>query len=170
MRKTKHSKKGHEDASYSFVIIRRGRRPEKPSQELGRERRPMEMIGEERREVWVDRPGSEGGGEMVLEASLLDQSSTLTENTALEEANDLTDEQLTEHLRKEAYYWPKLIAPPLKRSKHIILDACTTEGEYFNLPFAISVLKLFPRSDIPPHRSSFARQAALLRCTQIHLG
>jgi ribosomal protein RSM22 (predicted rRNA methylase) len=36
---------------------------------------------------------------------------------------------LEEALRLEAYSWPRLIFPPLKKSGHIILDGCTAEGE-----------------------------------------
>lgn len=37
---------------------------------------------------------------------------------------------LEEALRSEAYGWPRLVFPPLKKSGHIILDACTREGSY----------------------------------------
>jgi Mitochondrial small ribosomal subunit Rsm22 len=36
---------------------------------------------------------------------------------------------LEEALRLEAYSWPRLVFPPLKKSGHIILDSCTAEGE-----------------------------------------
>ena len=39
-------------------------------------------------------------------------------------------------LRNESYSWPRVIYPPLKRSGHIILDACTEDGEsYFSIRF-----------------------------------
>ena len=31
-------------------------------------------------------------------------------------------------LRQEAYQWPRLVFPPLKKGGHIILDACTVTG------------------------------------------
>lgn len=37
---------------------------------------------------------------------------------------------LEEALRSEAYGWPRLVFPPLKKSGHIIIDACTREGPY----------------------------------------
>ena len=40
-------------------------------------------------------------------------------------------------LRSEAYGWPRLVFPPLKKSGHIIIDACTREGSC--LPTALSV-------------------------------
>lgn len=37
--------------------------------------------------------------------------------------------ELEEALRLEAYSWPRLVFPPLKKGGHVILDGCTTEGE-----------------------------------------
>lgn len=36
-------------------------------------------------------------------------------------------------LRLEAYSWPRLVFPPLKRSGHVILDGCTTEGKIMRM-------------------------------------
>lgn len=36
--------------------------------------------------------------------------------------------ELEEALRLEAFSWPRLVFPPLKKSGHIILDSCTAEG------------------------------------------
>ncbi|KAI6153974.1 mitochondrial small ribosomal subunit Rsm22-domain-containing protein [Pisolithus tinctorius] len=38
-----------------------------------------------------------------------------------------------ETLRREAYRWPRLVFPPLKKSGHIIIDACTAEGKIMRL-------------------------------------
>ena len=48
-----------------------------------------------------------------------------------------------EALMREAYGWPRLVFPPLKRSGHIIIDACTPEGPsptYYSLPFSRTAL------------------------------
>lgn len=37
-------------------------------------------------------------------------------------------EELQEALRLEAFSWPRLVFPPMKRSGHVILDSCTAEG------------------------------------------
>lgn len=42
--------------------------------------------------------------------------------------NTLGHSELEAVFRKEAYQWPRLVFPPLKRSGHIILDSCTAEG------------------------------------------
>lgn len=46
--------------------------------------------------------------------------------SALEEFESPSN--LEEVLRGEAYGWPRLVFPPLKKSGHIIIDACTREG------------------------------------------
>ena len=48
-------------------------------------------------------------------------------------AKDIPEEEPLsngEEIRKEAYTWPRLIFPPLKRSGHVILDGCTNEGGF----------------------------------------
>ncbi len=53
----------------------------------------------------------------------------LKPKTAIAYAGDNLDRsELQEILRKEAYSWPRLVFPPLKRSGHIVLDSCTAEG------------------------------------------
>lgn len=46
---------------------------------------------------------------------------------AISEASH-SSEELQTALRSEAYHWPRLVFPPLKKSGHIILDGCTAEG------------------------------------------
>jgi hypothetical protein len=41
---------------------------------------------------------------------------------------EMTGSELQAQLRGEAYRWPRLVFPPLKKSGHVILDACTAEG------------------------------------------
>lgn len=63
--RTKHSKFNTEDSKYSYVVIRRGIRPQ----------------------------------------------------------NDFSS------LEKQAYHWPRLIQPPLKKNGHVVMDICSTSGE-----------------------------------------
>ena len=44
------------------------------------------------------------------------------------EVFEMTGSELQAQLRREAYQWPRLVFPPLKKSGHIILDACTADG------------------------------------------
>jgi len=42
-------------------------------------------------------------------------------------------EELQEALRLEAFSWPRLVFPPMKRSGHVILDSCTAEGKVMRI-------------------------------------
>ncbi|KAJ2827152.1 37S ribosomal protein S22 [Coemansia erecta] len=35
----------------------------------------------------------------------------------------------TEQLAAEAYYWPRIIMPPIKRKGHVVTDVCTVDGK-----------------------------------------
>jgi ribosomal protein RSM22 (predicted rRNA methylase) len=58
--------------------------------------------------------------------SHLDLEPEISEQPVIEEA-------VEEQLRAEAYHWPRLIFPPLKKGGHIILDSCTPEGHIMRL-------------------------------------
>jgi len=59
------------------------------------------------------------------------------------EGSHLSPAELEEQLRQEAYQWPRLVFSPLKKSGHIILDSCTTEGK-----FGIGITEIFA-SNLP---------------------
>ncbi|KAI7905856.1 mitochondrial small ribosomal subunit Rsm22-domain-containing protein [Cokeromyces recurvatus] len=93
--KTKHSKSNTEDAKYSYVVLRRGKRP----------------VG----------------------------------NNTME---------------TEAYHWPRLIQPPLKRNGHVVMDVCSKEGEIQRMVISKSQGKIPYRDarkimwgDLLPHQS-----------------
>ncbi|TFK94959.1 Rsm22-domain-containing protein [Polyporus arcularius HHB13444] len=132
VRKTKHSGTGHENMDYSYVVIRRGPRPTPTPTKVGR----VGDVG--RRELVKD-----------LEASIPMAQLSLAGDRSGERANDhaeefidmearngeiaLSPDELTAALRQEAYSWPRLVFPPLKRSGHIILDSCTAEGQIMRM-------------------------------------
>ncbi|KAF7726356.1 37S ribosomal protein S22 [Apophysomyces ossiformis] len=62
--KTKHSKLNLEDSKYSYVVLRRGRRPENSNS-----------------------------------------------------------------IQQQAYFWPRLVSPPLKNKGHVVMDVCSQSGE-----------------------------------------
>ncbi|PFH52318.1 hypothetical protein AMATHDRAFT_140364 [Amanita thiersii Skay4041] len=134
VRRTKHSKVGHEDVQYSYVVIRRGFRPPVATTEFGR-------IGEVglralQKTAIEQAPIKEltllDGSEAPVEAEIdSDPLSTIPSPTAREES--INGEALEAALRKEAYSWPRLIFPPLKRSGHIILDGCTAQGKILRM-------------------------------------
>lgn len=52
---------------------------------------------------------------------------TRDKHDLLERDNFISDPSI-ERIRSEAYNWPRLVFPPLKRTGHAILDVCSPEG------------------------------------------
>ncbi|KAI0830778.1 Rsm22-domain-containing protein [Trametes gibbosa] len=124
VRKTKHSGTGHENMQYSYVVIRRGPRPSLAATKVGR-------VGEVgRREL---------ARKVDLSILSLDGEHQEFPNTAFGDSppEDVVPQDsasdLSTALRQEAYSWPRLVFPPLKRSGHIILDGCTAEGQIMRM-------------------------------------
>ncbi|KAJ6520269.1 Rsm22-domain-containing protein [Mycena sanguinolenta] len=133
VRLTKHSGEGHEDMGYSYVVIRRGPRPSDPRTQVGR-------IGQ----IGLTALAKELQSRTPIKELSLHSESESTELVdsvpkASEEIHDqaivdpLTPAALNAALRLEAYHWPRLVFPPLKRSGHIILDGCTPEGKIMRM-------------------------------------
>ncbi|KAF8347029.1 mitochondrial small ribosomal subunit Rsm22-domain-containing protein [Amanita rubescens] len=131
VRRTKHSKIGHEDVEYSYVVIRRGARPPAATTQAGR-------IGEVGRRVLHQAALK---NMPIKELSLHDDSaepSPVDSENRTESAlsTDLVmqdQKELEATLRQEAFGWTRLIFPPLKPSGHIILDGCTAEGKIMRM-------------------------------------
>ncbi|KAJ4485621.1 mitochondrial small ribosomal subunit Rsm22-domain-containing protein, partial [Lentinula aciculospora] len=130
IRLTKHSTIGHEDTGYSYIVIRRGERPARPSSKLGR----IGAVG--KREL-----DKEAESQTVMKELSLHNDNNVDEvpldvSHAISPRNESRlslDSELWTELRQEAYSWPRLVFPPLKKSGHIILDACTQEGKIMRL-------------------------------------
>lgn len=69
-------------------------------------------------EVEVDETGA-----VLTTAAEMPTTEAIVDVDELEEPSGLQAA-----LRKEAYNWPRLVFPPLKKPGHIILDSCTKEG------------------------------------------
>ncbi|KAH7886180.1 mitochondrial small ribosomal subunit Rsm22-domain-containing protein [Phlebopus sp. FC_14] len=146
VRRTKHAREGHEDIQYSYVVVRRGPKPMTVAgQPVGR----MGGVGLEslQREVnartvvpreleRADVPHEHHSHQQYdhPRSPLPPYTSSNTEPELCEsEGTFQTASDLEETLRREAYGWPRLVFPPLKRSGHIIIDACTQEGKIMRL-------------------------------------
>ncbi|KAJ7755072.1 Rsm22-domain-containing protein [Mycena maculata] len=134
VRRTKHSGQGHEDMGYSYIVIRRGPRPSNPETAVGR----VGGIGRTalQRELDKQTPVKElflHGESEIAQAEEQPESTTeaLENNEEIEEPS--TPAALEAALRLEAYNWPRLIFPPLKKAGHIILDGCTPEGKIMRM-------------------------------------
>ncbi|KAF8807962.1 Rsm22-domain-containing protein [Phlegmacium glaucopus] len=130
VRLTKRSGIGHEDIQYSYVVIQRGARPDRVDTKIGRigeigkralaaER--LSKIPIKELEVHVEGSGSTLPSEIEIPQPPLDPD------------HGLSPSEIQAGLRSEAYQWPRLIFPPLKKSGHAILDACTVDGKIMRL-------------------------------------
>ncbi|KAF5352672.1 hypothetical protein D9756_005834 [Leucocoprinus leucothites] len=132
VRRTKHSNVGHEDIGYSYVVVQRGSRPHPTTVGLGR----IGVVGQralEREASKIPTRELQVHDETIPEVSHprdLEKDTTIT-SIQLEEG--CTEKEIAEAIRLEAYQWPRLVFPPLKRNGHIIIDGCTAEGKIMRM-------------------------------------
>jgi len=148
LRKTKHSDRGEEDKKYVYLVVARGPRPvvvaEGEISELGRtgrvamEHMEKERAKEEGKGMFAPVEGS--GSEHVqyeripIKEAVQEASSDKLAETNQDEAESSTSaldkNEMVDHIRNEAYSWPRLVGPPLKKGGHIIMDVCAASGTY----------------------------------------
>ncbi|KAF7307293.1 3-methyl-2-oxobutanoate hydroxymethyltransferase [Mycena indigotica] len=128
VRRTKHSGKGHEDMGYSYVVLRRGHRPANPDTHFGRVGRVgQSALGREQPPI----------KELFLhdetEPVPLEEEKQDSMSLEIADGQPSTPAAMDAALRLEAYHWPRLIFPPLKKSGHHILDACAPHGKVIRM-------------------------------------
>ncbi len=123
VRRTKHSGVGHEDTLYSYVVLRRGPRPDRVSMssEVGR----VGRIGS----LQAEKEARESPRQVVI----TDGAGELEPKQEEEVVSPVDHDKMQETLRLESFSWPRIVFPPLKKGGHIILDACTAEGKIMRL-------------------------------------
>ena len=127
VRLVKRSGIGHEDIQYSYVVIQRGVRPDRVDTNVGR-------IGEVgKRALAAEKLSKTPMKELEVHVEGAGNTlNALSSQTEVPEVPDpdhgLSLSEVQAQLRLEAYQWPRLIFPPLKKSGHTILDACTVDG------------------------------------------
>ncbi|KAH9897940.1 mitochondrial small ribosomal subunit Rsm22-domain-containing protein [Cubamyces lactineus] len=133
VRKTKHSGIGHEDIEYSYVVVRRGPRPFPATTKIGRvgEVGRREMLKRAEDMTPMTQLTLDGEHTEPAESVVADDVPAALHSDDGETA--LTTSDINAALRQEAYSWPRLVFPPLKRSGHIILDGCTAEGQIMRM-------------------------------------
>lgn len=47
-------------------------------------------------------------------------------------SRNVAGDESEDGIRLEAYQWPRMVFPPLKRSGHVVIDGCTAEGDPFS--------------------------------------
>jgi ribosomal protein RSM22 (predicted rRNA methylase) len=140
VRKTKHSGVGHEDVGYSYVVIRRGPRPDTLPVDapiigrlgaVGKREVEKEMLKAEEaarppmHELVESRSDDAHHDPMLYRRAQHAPVESSTEPSTMRK--DALEVQET--LRQEAYTWPRLVFPPLKRSGHVIIDVCHPNSE-----------------------------------------
>jgi ribosomal protein RSM22 (predicted rRNA methylase) len=132
-RKTKRTNRGEEDVNYTYLVLGRGSRPNGESTQAGR----IGGVGKEalekeagKREGKSELREVEGGGGEFEMVSLSELASGHGLDATVTEVGK-TEAEVDEELRMEAYTWPRVVAPPMKRAGHVILDTCFPDGTFF---------------------------------------
>jgi len=152
VRRTKHSGVGHEDIGYSYVVIRRGPRPSIPDVKVGR-------LGEVRRQQLQ----LEEAKRPLLELELEDGSPQAIPTPTI--SRKFPDESIEPHghsaaemeslIKAEAFHWPRLISPPLKKSGHVVMDVCSPSGlsSFLHMPVLLTSyyreISAYDRTEVP---------------------
>ncbi|KAK7007022.1 3-methyl-2-oxobutanoate hydroxymethyltransferase [Favolaschia claudopus] len=132
VRLTKHSGQGHEDMEYSYIVVRRGPRPSDPKTKFGRvgriglaatAKKLEAQIPVKELQLHSESDPAQSEEQLVIESAEEDRTIEVPSTPAALDAA----------LRLEAYNWPRLVFPPLKKSGHIILDGCTPEGKIMRM-------------------------------------
>ncbi|GAA5986583.1 hypothetical protein JCM10908_003813 [Rhodotorula pacifica] len=110
LQKTKGTKRGEDDAKFSYVIVRRGRRP--ASREAERPSAFAEMMAS----FDASRAGSNSPSDSAHPSG---QDITLSASGNTADAIDPAAELA----------WSRIVAPPSKGSGHVTLDVCAPSGE-----------------------------------------
>lgn len=109
-------------------------RPSKQPQEIGR----LGAIAKEEIVAFEKKASDEGqrlivpvigGREGVYEVVAVDNEAELKIEPRVWPDQDLSKGELQGALRGQAYQWPRLVYPPLKRSGHVVMDTCHPNGK-----------------------------------------
>lgn len=152
VRKTKHSGVGHEDIGYSYIVVRRGQRPEElladtprvgrlgqvgkreEQKEFDARMKPAHRVIHEADLLALGQPQpapvepEPSTSEVPQDSGKPDHLQSETPERVSPPSLIQTADEVENVLRQEAYTWPRLVFPPLKRSGHVIIDCCTAEG------------------------------------------
>lgn len=154
LKKTKHSKIPYENSYYSYVVIKKGKRPSKPQEFVKAAPPPSIEVAEETlqedEQVSVGREASNSGLELVYpdqlneeeRARLPNAGDTLSLETERQQVErkyraEQEDMELQEHIRQSSYHWRRIIYSPMKASGHVTMDACTPTGTSPTGPWSI---------------------------------
>ena len=167
VRHTKHSGVGHEDIGYSYVVIRRGPRPSIPDVKVGR----LGDVGRRQKQLEeAKRPPVEleldDGSPQISSTHVI--ASPQSEKTM--DSHDRDPGEIEDLMKAEAFHWPRLVLPPLKKSGHVVMDVCGASGMWPSVYVVVYQLTLEYRQYFAYDHSKVSREAAVLRRPQVFLG
>lgn len=160
------------------MVIRRGERPRPTNVTtvgriggVGKSALEKEAMGK----VPVKELLLDGDYEQQKHEELVAAAEKQPASTAVAETQSQSEEELHEALRLEAFGWPRLVFPPMKRSGHVILDSCTAEGLSLHLvtlssPILFEATKVFglkAKSCGSPSPSLKANNPTTTRASQV---
>jgi len=145
LRKTKHKKKGEEDRGYCYLVIAKGERPViSGMSDVGRaggvakDQVEREILKREGKSVLREVEGGDGVEFEMVSLLEVDEATSDTLNATptlvgsdevqLDGQAEEDFDEILATLRQEAATWPRVVAPPMKRSGHVIMDACCPNG------------------------------------------
>lgn len=76
----------------------------------------------------VDQDTDSAEESLRLAGSMLEQQREMAKSQEPEPISEDLEQEDIESMRVDAYSWPRLIIPPIKRSGHTTIDACTAQG------------------------------------------
>ncbi|GJN89794.1 hypothetical protein Rhopal_002783-T1 [Rhodotorula paludigena] len=106
LRNTKHSSRGEEDSKFSYVVVRRGQRPTSAA--------PARPSAVEGLLAEVDALEAQAAPDAAVRA-IASVIPTAAQQDTIDVPSELS--------------WPRLVAPPKKRSGHIIMEVCASSGD-----------------------------------------
>ncbi|OXG74970.1 3-methyl-2-oxobutanoate hydroxymethyltransferase [Cryptococcus neoformans Gb118] len=145
LRKTKHSTRGEEEKGYCYLVIAKGERPSVGTVDenmkvagrmgkVGREAAEKALIKSQGRSIIQEVEGHEA----VMEVVHLHEMEPGMEKYFEGVLPSVNSDGLEESLRKEAYSWPRMVAPPMKRKGHVTMDTCCPDGNIQRLTYTKS--------------------------------
>ena len=158
VRRTKHSGVGHEDIGYSYVVIRRGPRPSIPDVKVGRlgEAGRQRLQFEEAKRPPLELKLDDGSPQAIPPPTV----SSKIPNTSIE-PHGHGPAEMENLIKAEAFHWPRLISPPLKKSGHVVMDVCSPSGLSSFVHVAVLLTSDY-RKNPAYDRTEVTGQAALL--------
>jgi hypothetical protein len=110
--------------------------------------------------------------ELELDVGNTQTSSThVISSTHSEKMMESHDRAEIENLMKaEAFHWPRLVLPPLKKSGHVVMDVCDPTGMWPSVYVAVYKPTSEYRQNLAYDCPKVPREAAILRCPQVFLG